>query len=63
MYPEGFGEKERTKIALAIDKARGGFFDKVPKITPRMYRIHIMINILVIALYDLWLQNIFIGHY
>jgi|TARA_B110000259_G_scaffold44336_1_gene51386 hypothetical protein len=53
LYPEGFGEKERTKIALAIDKARGGFFDKVPKITPRMYRIHIMINILVIALYDL----------
>ena len=35
VYPEVFGEKEGTKIALAMDKARGGFFDKVPKNYPK----------------------------
>jgi hypothetical protein len=49
LYPEVFGEKEGTKITLAMDKAKIGFFGKVPKITPRMHCIHIVINILVIA--------------
>ncbi|MFA8433591.1 MAG: hypothetical protein ACEPOZ_03645 [Marinifilaceae bacterium] len=29
-YPEVFGEKAGSKIAMAMDNARGGFFDKIP---------------------------------
>ena len=35
VYPKVFGEEKGTKIALAMDKARGGFFDKVPKSYPK----------------------------
>ena len=33
-YPEIFGEYKETKIALAMDKARGGYFEKIPKRYP-----------------------------
>ena len=29
-YPNIFGEYKNTKIALAMDKARGGYFEKIP---------------------------------
>ncbi len=34
-YPEIFGEYKGTKIALAMDKARGGYFEKIPKRYPK----------------------------
>ncbi len=34
-YPEIFGEYKETKIALAMDKARGGYFEKIPKRYPK----------------------------
>ncbi len=34
-YPEIFGEYKGTKIALAMDKARGGYFEKIPKKYPK----------------------------
>ncbi|MAI70154.1 MAG: hypothetical protein CMM01_10600 [Rhodopirellula sp.] len=34
-YPRIFGEKRGTKIANAMDKARGGHFNKVPAAYPR----------------------------
>ncbi|MEE3368691.1 MAG: hypothetical protein VX346_05035 [Planctomycetota bacterium] len=33
-YPEVFGERPGTRIATAMDKARGGFFRKVPRKYP-----------------------------
>ncbi len=34
-YPEIFGEYKGTEIALAMDRARGGYFEKVPKRYPK----------------------------
>ena len=34
-YPEIFGETKGTKIAIAMDEARGGYFEKVPKKYPK----------------------------
>ena len=34
-YPEIFGLSAGSKIALAMDKARGGFFEEVPKKYPK----------------------------
>ena len=34
-YPEIFGLSADSKIALAMDKARGGFFEEVPKKYPK----------------------------
>ena len=34
-YPEIFGEYKGTEIALAMDKARGGYFEKIPKRYPK----------------------------
>jgi hypothetical protein len=35
VYPEVFGEEAGSKIALAMDIARGGFFDKIPSSYPK----------------------------
>ena len=34
-YPEIFGERPGTAIARAMDRARGGFFRRVPRVYPR----------------------------
>ena len=35
VYPKIFGENKGTKIALAMDNARGGYFEKIPKKYPK----------------------------